>query len=75
MATTLLGTQTMLPSQYIIVKVAPDMKTYTAWVVNPQSDHQAFANGVPVEPIEATRTSTAATLGTDIANTLPTLTS
>ncbi len=66
----------MNASQYIIVKLTPDMKNYTAWVVDPVAGgHLQFANGVPVEPVEAVnnRTTSASTMGTNIQNALPTL--
>ena len=63
--------------QYLIVKVTPDGKSYTAWIVDPSSGsgHGDSANGVPVEPIEAlaNRTTSASTMGTNIQNALPTL--
>ena len=62
--------------QYIIVKVSADQKNYTAWVVEPSAGgHLQFANGLPVEPLEAlsNRTTSASTMGTHIQNALPTL--
>lgn len=63
--------------QYIIIRVTPDGKQYSAWVVEPSSvnGHIPMANGLPVEPLEAlaNRTTSASTLGTNIQNALPTL--
>lgn len=65
--------------QFIIVKLTADQRSYTAWVVDPSvtNGHIQMANGVPVEPIEAVnnRTTSASTMGTNIQNALPTLTS
>ena len=63
--------------QFIIVTVTPDGRNYTAWVCDPAAlnGHLDFANGLPVEPLEAVnnRTTSASTMGTNIQNALPTL--
>ena len=62
--------------QYIIVRVTPDQKNYVAWVVEPSAGgHVQFSNGLPVPPIEAlaNATTSASTMGTNIQNALPTL--
>jgi len=67
----------MNSNQYIIVKVTPDQKAYTYWVVEPNHHGiSRWANGVPVEPLEATgnRTTSSSTLGTAIGTEMPTLT-
>ena len=57
--------------QYIIVRVSDDMKSYTAWVMDPTLS----GGGMPEEPLQAigNRTTSASTMGTNIQNALPTL--
>jgi len=58
-------------NQWIVVRVTPDGKNYTAWVVDPTQ----WGMDLPDEPIQAigNRTTSAATMGTNIQNALPTL--
>ena len=57
--------------EYIIIRVTPDQKNYTAWVADPtlQPGIAPFLN----EPLNSTRTTSASTMGTNIQNALPTL--
>jgi hypothetical protein len=61
----------------LIVRLTPDMKNYTYWVVDPLSAGtvQGLQAGVPIEPLNAlgNRTTSKATMGTNIQNELPTL--
>ena len=65
----------MGPNQYIVVRLTPDMRNYTAFVVDANSDVQFDASGMPAEPVQAVsnRTTSASTMGTNIQNALPTL--
>ena len=66
---------TMNPGQYIVVRLTADQRNYTAFVVDPAAELQFDASGLPLEPIQAqpNRTTSASTLGTNIQNALPTL--
>lgn len=65
----------MQPNQYIIVKLTPDMKNYTAWVVDSAQELVFGADGLPAEPVQAVsnRTTSSSTLGTNVGGALPTL--
>ena len=65
----------MKQNEFIIVKVAPDSKAYTYWVVSDYRELQ-WGNGQPIEPqgAEANRTTSSSTLGTAIGTEMPTLT-
>ena len=65
----------LLPNQYLIVRVTPDMKSYTAWAVDTNQELMFGADGLPMEPVGAVsnRTTSASTMGTNIQNALPTL--
>lgn len=65
----------MALNQYIVVRVTPDQKSYTAFVVDSAEELQFDATGLPLEPIQANanRTTSASTMGTNIQNALPTL--
>jgi hypothetical protein len=65
----------MNASQYLIVRLTPDFKSYTYWVVEPNDHGQLTDNGVPTEPLTSigNRTTSKSTLGTAIQNELPTL--
>lgn len=54
---------------YMIVRVAPDEKSYSYWTVDPTQS----PNNLPQEPPNATRTTSASTLGTAVQNNMPTL--
>lgn len=64
-------------NQWLIVKVTPDMKNYTYWVVDPLSAGLSSGNqgSAPIEPLNAlgNRTTSASTMGTNVQNELPTL--
>jgi hypothetical protein len=61
--------------QYIVVRVAPDGKAYTYWVVDPPGGIKLKADGLPVEPenVYAHRTASAAGLGAAIQAEMPEL--
>lgn len=65
----------MKTNQFIVVRVSADQKNYTYWVCDPTTDVQLWANGIPSEPPNAlgNRTTSSSTLGTSIANEMPTL--
>ncbi len=67
----------MNAAQYIIIKLTPDMKNYTYWVVDSLSAaiSGGAQGGLPIEPPNAlgNRTTSKSTLGTNIQNELPTL--
>lgn len=65
----------MKQNEYIIVKVTPDSKAYTYWVVSDYREVR-FAEGQPQEPqgAEANRTTSTSTLGTAIGTEMPGLT-
>lgn len=65
----------MLPNQYIIVRLSDDMRNYVAWIADPAQVNVLSKGGLPIEPLNATRTTSAATMGTNIQNALPTLSS
>lgn len=60
----------MNSDSYMIVRLTPDQKQYTYWVIDGQA-----GGGLPREPLQAlgNRTTVKATLGTAIQNELPTL--
>ena len=62
-------------NQYIVVRVTADQRNYTAFVVDTSAELQFDADGLPLEPIQANanRTTSASTMGTNIQNALPTL--
>jgi hypothetical protein len=57
----------------MIVRVTPDMKSYTSWVVDTNGQQIFGADGLPVEALNATRTTSKSTLGTNVQNEMPTL--
>ncbi len=54
--------------QYMIVRISPDEKSYVYWTVDPKSGVR-----FPNEPLNASRTTSAATLGTAVQTNMPTL--
>lgn len=65
----------METGQYIVVKVTPDQRAYTYWVVDPPVGLALHANGLPVEPPQVFphRTVSAATLAAAIEAEMPVL--
>lgn len=65
----------MRSKDYVVVKVTPDRKAYTFWVVEPEVGISLRADGLPVEPpyVFRNRTDSALTLGAAISAEMPDL--
>ncbi len=55
--------------QWIAIRITPDQKSYSAWVVDPG----AGGMRCPREPLEALRSATASTISNAVLGSLPTL--
>lgn len=66
----------MRSKDYVVVKVTPDQKSYTFWVVEPEVGLSLTADGVPVEPpyVFRNRTTSLTDLETAIGLEMPGLT-
>lgn len=59
----------MALSSYMVVRVSSDGKNYEYWTVDPTQGGPRLPQSVP----QATRTTSASTLGTAVQNNMPTL--
>lgn len=65
----------MTADQFIIIRLSADQKNYTYWVQDTNGQPIRMGNGLPEEPLNAlgNRTTSKSTLGTNIQNEMPTL--